>query len=300
MTADGRGGGPSAATGTAVSGEGRVAATLLGCGGSLGVPVLGIGWGTVDPAEPRNRRTRPSLLVEFGEEQVLVDATPDCRDQLLAAGRSALDLVLFTHEHADHVHGIDDLRPLTFGRGRPLPAFANAATIAALEARFGYAVTTVEMDRGLYRPILELREMPPAIRRPAGEIQSFVQAHGSGTSLGFRFGPIAYSTDASDLSAAVLDALHGVPVWIVDACREEPHPSHAHLARTLEWIAEVRPGLAVLTHMNHTMDYRRLCESLPPGVIPGHDGLRIEVVGDGSPRIGAAAPIAPVAGPAAS
>ena len=284
MTADGRLPGPAAADDAAWGGT-RVAATLLGCGGSLGVPVLGIGWGTVDPAEPRNRRTRPSLLVEFGDERILVDATPDCRSQLLAAGQSALDLVLFTHEHADHVHGIDDLRPLTFRRGSPLPAYANPATIAALESRFGYAVATVDMDRGLYRPILELGEMPPLIRRPAGEIHCFEQAHGSGVSLGFRFGPIAYSTDVSALPADVMASLSGVPVWIVDACREEPHPSHAHLDRTLEWIADVRPGVAVLTHMNHTMDYRRLCERLPTGVIPGHDGLRLEAGGGLPPRI---------------
>ncbi len=267
------------------AGPPRIAARLLGCGGSLGVPVLGIGWGSVDPDEPRNRRTRPSLLVEFGEERILVDATPDCRDQLLAAGLDALDLVLFTHEHADHVHGIDDLRPLTFRRQGPLPAFANRATIAALEERFAYAITTVDMDRGLYRPILDLQEMPASIDRPAGRITSFEQAHGRGTSLGFRFGPIAYSTDVSTLSDEVLAALHGVPVWIVDACREEPHPSHAHLDRTLEWIRMVRPGLAVLTHMNHTMDYRRLCAKLPDNVVPGHDGLAVEVMADQMPRL---------------
>lgn len=271
-----------------------VTATLLGCGGSLGVPVLGIGWGSVDPAEPRNRRLRPSLYVETGDAKILVDASPDCRQQLLGVGHPALDCVIFTHDHADHTHGLDDLRPLTYRRGGPLAAYANATTIASLERRFGYALTSVEIDRGLYRPILDVKPMPSTLTLGGTTVSCFRQAHGSGTSLGLRFGPIVYSTDVSALDEAVFDSLAGVPVWIVDACREEPHPSHSHLAQTLAWIERVKPGLAILTHMNHTMDYRKLANSLPDGVIPGHDGLRVEVAPGTAPRVlDAAIPCAP-------
>lgn len=251
--------------------------TILGCGGSLGVPMVGGQWGSCDPANPRNRRRRPSILVETDGTRLLVDTSPDLREQLLDAAVDRLDGVLFTHIHADHIHGIDDLRPLVWHRQAPLPAFADAATGGELIERFGYAFANAEVDRGLYKPILDLTEITGPVTVGDITAQPFVQDHGHSNSLGFRFGRFAYSTDAATLDETAFAILEGVEVWVVDATREEPHPSHAHLARTLDWIARVRPRQAYLTHMNHTMDYDRLCRILPPGVLPAHDGLVIDL-----------------------
>ncbi len=250
--------------------------TVLGCGGSMGVPMVGGNWGACDPAEPRNRRSRPSILVATERTTVLVDTTPDLRDQLLDAAVQRVDAVLYTHEHADHVHGIDDLRPFTYRTQRPIPVYGDPATISGLEQRFSYAVASTDVERGLYKAIV----MPHRIDGPftIGDIPvtPFHQDHGSTRSLGFRFGPVGYSTDVVNLDETAFAVLAGVEVWIVDATREDPHPSHAHLARTLEWIARLKPRQAYLTHMNHTMDYGRLMRILPPGVAPAHDGLVIE------------------------
>ena len=242
----------------------------------MGVPMVGGNWGRCDPANPRNRRLRPSILVETGQTVVLVDTTPDLRTQLLDAEVGRVDAVLYTHEHADHLHGIDDLRPFTFRQKAPIPAYGRAETLKCLEQRFAYAVASVEMDRWLYKAIV----VPLAIDGPFCirdlDVLPFEQAHGNTVSYGFRFGDFAYSTDASELDEAAFAALEGVDTWIVDATREEPHPSHAHLARTLEWIDRVKPRQAYLTHMNHTMDYRRLVSVLPAGVAPAYDGLVLE------------------------
>lgn len=257
---------------------GALRVTVLGCGGSLGVPMVGGVWGTCDPTNPRNRRRRPSILVESAATRLLVDTAPDLRDQLLDAGVDRLDGVLYTHIHADHVHGIDDLRPLVWRRGTPLPAYADPVTLAELIGRFGYAFANAEIDRGLYKPIMALSPIDGPVT--VGDITAipFHQDHGpSAHSLGFRFGRFAYSTDAATLDDSAFALLEGVEVWLVDATREEPHPSHAHLARTLDWIDRLRPRQAFLTHMNHTMDYDRLCRLLPDGVRPAHDGLVIEL-----------------------
>jgi phosphoribosyl 1,2-cyclic phosphate phosphodiesterase len=250
--------------------------TVLGCGGSMGVPMVGNVWGDCDPAEPRNQRSRASIMVETGQVSVLVDTTPDLRSQLLAAGVTRVDAVLYTHEHADHLHGIDDLRPFTFRQKAPIPAYASPATKESLESRFAYAVASVSMDRWLYKAIV----VPQLIDGPfcIGDlgVEPFEQSHGNTTSYGFRFGPFAYSTDASALDDAAFAALDGVDTWLVDATREEPHPSHSHLAHTLEWIARLKPRQAYITHMNHTMDYRRLERILPPGVAPAYDGMVLE------------------------
>ena len=250
--------------------------TVLGCGGSLGVPMVGNNWGTCDPSNPKNRRRRPSILVEQGATTVLVDTSTDLRGQLLDARVERLDAVLYTHGHADHIHGIDDLRPMTWGRG-PLAAYADAATLDTLCRRFAYAVDNVEIDRGLYKPILQVSTIDGPFHVGGMDIVPIVQDHGYSSSLGFRFGDFAYSTDVVALDEAAFAALEGIRVWIVDATREEPHPTHAHLDRALGWIERLKPERAYLTHMNHTMDYDRLMARLTPGVEPAYDGLVIEM-----------------------
>lgn len=251
--------------------------TVLGCGGSAGVPLVGGNWGDCDPANPRNRRRRPSILLESETTSVLVDTGPDLRCQLLDASVRKLDAIIYTHDHADHTHGLDDLRPLLFGGGGPIPAYGDKATLGALEARFGYAFTTVTMDRGLYRPYLEPRPVDGPIIVGDLEITPFTQDHGYGPSLGLRCGGFAYSTDVVRLDETAFAVLEGVDVWVVDAVREKPHASHAHLDLTLSWIERVRPRVAYLTHMNHTLDYDQLSQRLPQGVTPAHDGLVIEI-----------------------
>ena len=250
--------------------------TVLGCGGSMGVPMVGGHWGNCDPANPRNRRRRPSILVETAKAKVLIDTTPDLRSQLLDAGVGHIDAVLFTHEHADHVHGLDDLRPITYSTGKPVPVYSNQATLRSLEERFSYAVASVKVDRGPYKPVVVPHRIKGPFRIRDLRVEPFEQDHGSIVSLGFRFGPFAYSTDVVALSDSAFALLEGVDVWMVDATREAPHPSHSHLARTLEWIARLRPKQAYLTHMNHTMDYAHLTRVLPEGVLPAYDGLVLE------------------------
>ena len=250
--------------------------TILGCGGSLGVPLVGGNWGTCDPSNPKNRRLRPSILLETANTVALVDTASDCRQQLLDAGVTRLDAILYTHAHADHVHGIDDIRPLRFGADDLLPAYADAETMAVLEARFGYVMASIDMDRGLYSPMLQ----PVLIDGPfhVGDIDviPFAQDHGHSKTLGFRFGPFGYSTDVVALDERAFKVLEGIDTWVVDAAREAPHPSHAHLDLTLSWIDRLKPRRAYLTHMNHTMDYDRLVGMLPDGVAPAHDGLVLE------------------------
>ena len=264
--------------------------TILGSGSSGGVPRIGNDWGACDPAEPRNARTRGSLLAErFGEgraTRVLIDTSPDLRTQLLAAGVGDVDAVLFSHDHADQAHGIDDLRAITLNTGRRVPVYMDAATAQSLRVRFGYCFETP--PGGSYPPILEDRPMPPAgaeltIEGAGGPVAvtPLAQDHGRGvSSLGFRFGAFAYSNDVYDLPQETLAALSGVSVWVVDALRYRPHPTHAHLERTLDWIARLRPRLAILTNLHGDMDYRTLRRELPPGVIPAHDGLRVLMDGD--------------------
>ena len=250
--------------------------TVLGCGGSLGVPMIGNDWGDCDPTDPRNRRRRASVLVESAGTVVLVDTTPDLRDQLLDADVQRLDAVLYTHGHADHTNGLDDLRPLMFRNNGPLPAYLDAATRRSLETRFGYAMASVDTDRSFYRPILEPRDIDGPFRIGDLDIVPFAQEHGPIQSLGFRFGPFAYSTDVKVLPEEAFAILEGVDTWIVDVTRERPHLSHAHLELALDWIARLTPRRTILTHMNHTMDYATVAAKLPRGVEPGVDGMVLE------------------------
>lgn len=273
--------------------------TVLGSGSSGGVPRFGGpggggDWGACDPDEPKNRRTRCSILVErahpeFGFRHdavtsVLVDTSPDMRAQLLAARCSHLDAVLFTHDHADQCHGIDDLRVFALQMRRRIPVYIDEETAGALVTRFDYCFE--QKPGSLYPPILDKMIMPAcgedfAIDGPAGPIpaKAFLQYHGGVNSLGFRFGNIAYSSDVVGLPEESFKALEGLDVWIVDALQYKPHKTHAHLDITLEWIARVKPKRAVLTNLHVHMDYQTLKAELPPGVEPAYDGMRLGAVG---------------------
>lgn len=260
---------------------------ILGCGSSGGVPRLAEGepyWGVCDPANPKNRRTRCSALVtqksDDGETRVMVDTSPDLREQLLAAKIGRLDGVLITHDHADQTHGMDDLRVLTLNEKKRIDLWTDTHALTSLRHKFGYVF---ESQRGSgYLPILDAHEIaepfvPFAIGGPGGDltVTAFGMGHGRIRSLGYRFGPVAYSPDVDALDDAAFAALAGVECWVVDALRHAPHPSHAHLDRTLEWIARVKPKHAILTNMHVDMDYDALTRELPPGVEPGYDGMTV-------------------------
>jgi len=254
---------------------------ILGCGSSGGVPRLGGkdgagDWGACDPGNPKNRRTRCSILVSKGDARLLVDTSPDMREQLLAARVTALDGVLITHDHADQLHGLDDLRVLYLLNRKRIGLWSDASGMRGIRAKFDYCFETPPGSD--YPPLCDAHEIP----EPFGDfeiagipVRPMGVGHGRIRCLGFRFGPIAYCPDADALDEAAFAALQGVECWIVDALRHTPHPSHAHLDRTLEWIARVRPKRAVLTNMHVDMDYETLKAQLPPGVEPAHDGMII-------------------------
>jgi phosphoribosyl 1,2-cyclic phosphate phosphodiesterase len=264
-----------------------IRAILLGTGGSAGVPHIGGAdgsgdWGACDPAEPRNRRTRSSVVLqEIGTGgTLLVDTSPDMRAQLLDCRIARVDAVLFTHAHADHVLGIDDVRLLNRVAGRPLEAFGTAATLEEIEGRFAYVFRPWQPP-GFYRPVLVARPVAPGETVMAGGLQlrCFDQDHGFTRSLGLRAGPLAYSTDAVALDEAAFAILEGVDTWVVGCFQREPHRTHAWLDRVLEWVARVRPRRAVLTHMGNDMDWAWLRARLPAAVEPGYDGMVIEAPG---------------------
>jgi phosphoribosyl 1,2-cyclic phosphate phosphodiesterase len=253
--------------------------TMLGCGPSWGVPRIGGEWGACDPRNPRNARRRVSVLVEEGGSVLLIDTSPDLRLQLLDARIRRIDAVLFTHAHADHLHGIDDLRSVNQLMGRPIPVFANEQSLNEIRRRFGYVFDPVKPARQsfYYKPVLEANVIEGPFRAAGVEVTPFLQDHGFSTTLGFRIGAFAYSTDVLDLDEAAFAALAGIEIWIVDCIRRAPHPTHSHLAKTLGWIERARPRRAVLTHMEESLDYETLARELPAGVEPGYDGLVLEL-----------------------
>jgi len=251
--------------------------TVLGCGASTGVPAIGPNWGRCDPADPRNRRRRVSALVEIGDVVILIDTSPDLREQLIDARVSRLDAVVVTHAHADHLHGIDDLRSVNRLMQRAIPLFADAKTLAEIRCRFGYVLEPIAEPGRYHKPTLEPHEIRGLFEIAGIPIVPFVQDHGFSTTLGLRIGGFAYSTDVTELDDAAFAAIEGVELWVVDCLRREPHPTHSHLAKTLSWIARIGPRRAVLTHMDQSLDYRELSAELPSGVEPGRDGLVIEL-----------------------
>ena len=256
---------------------------ILGCGSSGGVPRLGGQWGACDPTNTRNIRKRCSLLVTResaeGKTRVLIDTSPDMRQQLLDADVGTLDAVVYTHSHADHVHGIDDLRMIVFNKRERLQVWADGDTTNDLLGRFGYAF--VQPKGSSYPPILDLNSIdgPFKIEGAGGEISfdPFKVEHGRIEALGFRMGDVAYLPDVSDIPDDVWPKLEGLDTWIVDALRREPHPTHAHLARTLEWIARVAPRQAVLTNMHNDLDYAAVAAETADHIHPAFDGMTITV-----------------------
>jgi phosphoribosyl 1,2-cyclic phosphate phosphodiesterase len=259
--------------------------TILGCGSSGGVPRADGDWGDCDPAEPKNLRSRCSLLVRRpgqGPETsttLIVDTSPDLRMQTALAGAKRLDAILLTHDHADQVHGIDDVRAFFIRQRARIGCWMDAATEASLMRRFGY----IFEGEGGYPAICDARRIPGhgepwQVAGPSGVIPvvSFDQDHGGVRSVGYRFGGVAYSSDVVDLDEAAFAALAGLDVWIVDALRYRPHPTHAHLERTLGWIERLKPARAILTNLHIDLDFETLRAELPEGVEPGYDGLVFE------------------------
>lgn len=260
--------------------------TLLGTGSSGGVPRVGGDWGACDPNEPKNRRRRCSILIEKqdaagGRTSVLIDTSPDLREQLLDAGVRDLDAIVYTHEHADQVHGIDDVRPLVIQRGAPMPVFMNASTREILTRRFDYCFE----GRGGYPPILDIQPdiepaQPFSVSGAGGEVTllPFDMEHGRIRCLGFRINDFAYCNDVSGLPDNAMAALQGLDTLVIDALRYRDHPTHANVSQALDWIAELRPRRAVLTNMHVDLDYTTLKGELPDGVEPGFDGMVLDIL----------------------
>jgi phosphoribosyl 1,2-cyclic phosphate phosphodiesterase len=262
-----------------MSARGELEVVILGCGSSGGVPRGDGDWGDCDPAEPRNRRTRCSMLARRhgpnGVTSVVIDTSPDFRQQMLAAEVRHVDAVLYTHDHADQTHGIDDLRVFAAHARRRIPAWMDPATQDALTRRFDYIF---ESHHG-YPAIVEAHSIPPhgqpwRIEGAGGAIPvtTFDQIHGPIRSVGYRLGPVVYSSDVSDLDAAALDAVRGAELWIIDALRYTPHPTHAHVDQALDWIARSGVPKAVLTNLHIDLDYNQLAQQVPPNVEVAFDG----------------------------
>lgn len=247
-------------------------ATILGCGTSGGVPRIGGAgaWGACNPANPRNRRRRCSLLVEQGGRTLLIDTSPDLREQLIDARVERIDAVIWTHDHADQAHGIDDLRPLALRDG-PIEAWADRTTSEVLLSRFGYCFRAER--GGFYNPIYRLNTIAGPFTAAGVEVVPFEQDHGTIRSLGFRFGNLGYANDVVALDEVAFGVLAGVEVLIVDAMRYRPHPTHAHLDLALSWIERIRPRRAILTNLHVDMDYDEVARLTPDNVEPAHDGL---------------------------
>ena len=244
--------------------------TILGCGSSGGVPLITGEWGKCDPDNPKNRRRRSSILVQTKGKNILIDTGPDLKEQLLGASVKNIDLILYTHAHADHVSGIDDLRQLCLKNACCIPAYADADTMAHLHKAYGYIFTSPDP---LYPAFLESRLLEGAFTFEGIDIMPFLQHHGTTSSYGFRFGNFAYSTDLIDLPDESQAALQGLDLWIVDCTRETPHIGHANVEQTLKLIERVSPQRAIVTHMSHHLDYEEMAARLPSHIRPAYDGM---------------------------
>lgn len=255
--------------------------TILGCGHSLGVPVIGCECAVCNSKNPKNRRLRVSVLVETGDNNIIIDTSPDFREQILSININRLDGVLYTHDHADHVHGIDDLRSFNILQKDVIPVYSNSQILESLQKRFAYTFLPKPTENAMFRPSLSANILPDVpiyeFMVDKTKVTAFEQQHGKSITLGYRIGDFAYSTDVNELSDSAFEALDGVKCWVVDCLRYTPSYSHSHLEATLEWIARVKPEQAILTHMAHEFDYDKLSGELPAGVYPAYDGMVIEI-----------------------
>lgn len=250
--------------------------TVLGCGTSSGVPRIGNDWGACDPDDPRNARTRSSILFESAGRKLLIDCGPEMRCQLLANTVDRIDGVVITHDHADHCHGIDDLRQIAQMNRDQVPLFAREEVLAALQRRFGYMTN----GTALYPAVLTTHEIGEGMEWGNAAIRFVDQPHGSIQSLGLRFDEdgksLGYAIDFHDMTDDMLAMYQGVDVLIADCLRRRPHPTHAHLEAVLDWAAQLKVGQLYLSHLDNSMDYAKLAEELPAWAAPAHDGLEIE------------------------
>lgn len=260
-----------------------VTVTILGCGSSSGVPRPALGWGACDPTNPKNRRRRCSILVErkstAGITRVLIDTSPDLREQLIDANVDHIDAVFLTHEHADQTHGIDDLRSVVMHQRSRIPVYLNQSTARDVLSRFSYCF--VQPPGSDYPPILESRFVEAGEERTIEgkggplTLQPFLVDHGNIPALGYRFADIAYSPDMNDIPRASLAQLQNLKLWIIDGLRWAPHPSHTNVEQALSWLALMKPQRGVITNMHTDIDYEVLRQKLPPEIVPAYDGMRI-------------------------
>ncbi len=251
---------------------------VMGSGSSFGTPAAGGFWGACDPNEPKNERSRASILIESGQTTLLVDTTPDLRFQMNKFKVQKLDGILLSHAHSDHINGADDLRPISFHRKQPIDVFANEETLAEVGRRWPYVFKAI--NPAYYSSFCTAHVVKPGEQRQIGDIKFdiFEQDHTVMKSLGFRFGDLAYSVDVADLDEAALTALEGVKIWLVDAnaYHRETIGTHANLKRVMEWVDRLKPEMTYLTVLSSQMDYQTLCAELPPHIRPAYDGMIIE------------------------
>ncbi len=251
--------------------------TILGCGSSAGVPSIGNEWGRCNPLNPKNRRLRPSILIEDQTTFILVDTSPDMRQQLLDARVRRLDAVLYTHAHADHLHGIDDLRSINKILKRALPIYGDRTTLDTIAESFSYVFKTLPQDHGFYRPQLLPNEIKGSFQINHLTVVPIEQSHGHTDSLGFRINNFAYCTDVVEFKPESFELLRGIDTWVVDCFTDEPHNTHSHIEKTLNWSRQLGVKRAILTHLSNRLDYDKLKSVLPPYAEPAYDGLVIEV-----------------------
>ena len=252
--------------------------TILGCGAAGGVPAIGSGWGRCDPANPKNRRRRPSILIEEAGKTILVDTSPDLREQLLSIDIRHVDAVLFTHSHADHLHGIDDLREVNRAMRAPIQVYGADFTLDEIRERFDYVFTPLDLAKEtIYKPWLIPHPVTGRFETVGIETIAFDQNHGFSRTTGYRLGNMAYSTDVMELPEDSMAHLEGLDLWIVGCLLDIPHVTHAHVGKALEWRDRLKPKHMVITHMSGRLDYETLRAELPGGVEPGYDGMVLTV-----------------------
>ncbi|TAH37694.1 MAG: MBL fold metallo-hydrolase [Alphaproteobacteria bacterium] len=253
--------------------------TILGCGGSGGVPLIGNNWGRCDPDNPKNRRLRPSIFIEDKDLGILVDTSPDLRQQLLASDIQRIDAVLYTHPHADHLHGIDDMRGVNRLMQKAIPIYAGQQTLDEIHKSFSYVLKQLPEGHGFYKPQLQENLIKPFEQFQVGHLSilPIEQEHGFIKSFGFRIGDFAYCTDVVDFSPRAMESLSGIKTWIIDCFLLEAHQSHAHFAKVVDWAGQLKPERTILTHMSAQLDYDKLLAKCPPGMEPAFDGMVLDI-----------------------